>query len=307
MNKYAAIDLGTNTFHLLIVSFGLNGEIIEHLRDRQYIHLAENGIDLIGQAAIERALNCIILFNEHLSKHDIASINCTGTAALRTASNGKALCMEITKISGFEVDIIDGIQEARYIYQGVQQAVPTISQGNHIIMDIGGGSVEFIIIKNGHFYWSNSYPVGIAVLKRRFHKNEPISKAEIDSIDFFLERHLRKFIYECKYLEFDSLIGASGSFEVLSNMMGNSNSENLSVDIPKELFENTYDDLISLDLTERLNRSDIPQDRASLIIVAFHLMKFILSKIKIKKITVSAYALKEGVLIGMKEKGLINF
>lgn len=301
MVKYAAIDLGTNTFHLLIASFDGGGNLIEHFRDRQYIHLAEEGIETIGEKAFQRAMECVKTFSKYLERYEIRKVNCTGTAALRTASNGPELVAKIKDLTNMDVNIIDGIKEARYIYEGVKLAVPQTKSGNHIIMDIGGGSVEFIIVKNGHFHWSNSFPIGIAVLKRQFHHQDPITDKEIESINAFIDQHVQKLYHIVKHLKIHSLIGASGSFEVLSGMKSIGYSDHLSIDIPVPFFMDIYNGLIHTNLEERLFREDIPNDRAHLIIVAFHLMKRILEKIEFQKITVSAYAMKEGILAEMRE------
>ena len=301
MDKYAVIDLGTNTFHLLIASINSQGKIITHHRLRKYIHLAQDGIKKIGSEPYQKAVSCIAEFKEIIDQFNITNVKCSGTAALRTASNGPKLVAEIFKISQIEIDIIDGLTEAKYIYQGVSLAAPYLKNGNHLIMDIGGGSVEFIIIKEGHFHWSGSFNVGIAVLKRKFHHSEPIHSEEIQSINSFLINNLAKFIYVAKNIKFDSLIGASGSFEVLKGMSEMLPEDQLIYDIPTPYFNKIYKELLGLTLNERLLRNDIPKDRAPLIIVAFQLIKFILSQFQFNKIVVSAYAMKEGMLREMIE------
>lgn len=300
MDKFAAIDLGTNTFHLLIASFDDKGKLIEHFRDRRYIHLAKDGIETISEDAFSRAIHCITDFHKHLIHYNIRNVTCMGTAALRTATNGQELVNQIQSDTGLTVTIIDGIKEARYIYEGVKLAVPATAAGNHVIMDIGGGSVEFIVIRRGHFYWSNSYPIGIAVLKRLFHKNDPITEKEIAEINQFLESHLKKFIHTVTNMEIDGLIGASGSFEVLAGMHKAGYTDQLSTDIPIPFFGDIYTNLINTTNEERLARTDIPNDRVALVIVAFHLMKYIIDKVKFKRIIVSAYAMKEGILSEMR-------
>ncbi|GLR19231.1 Ppx/GppA phosphatase family protein [Portibacter lacus] len=295
MDKYAALDLGTNTFHLLIASFNSDNQLIEHFRKREYIHLAQDGIEEIGQEPYDKAIACIKDFTEILSFYDIKEVACSGTAALRTAKNGPDLVHAIKEISGIKVNVIDGITEAKYIYEGVSLAIPETKEGNHLIMDIGGGSVEFIVIKNGHFYWSNSYPIGIAVLKRHFHKTEPISRDEIMLINQYIRDEIGKLLYICRRINFTSLIGASGSFEVLSEMV-HSDKNKLYVDISIDHFTDFYEEVIHQNLEERLARPDIPADRAALIIVAFQLIQFILSHTKCDHITVSKYAMKEGML-----------
>jgi exopolyphosphatase/guanosine-5'-triphosphate,3'-diphosphate pyrophosphatase len=299
MNKLAALDLGTNTFHLLIASFNEEGHLVEHFRKRAYIHLAADGIKKIGDEPFKRAVDCIKDFSEILQEHDIKAISCSGTAAMRTASNGPDLVKAIYDISGIKVKVINGLAEAKFIYKGIALAIPEIKDGNHLLMDIGGGSVEFIVIKDGHYYWSDSYPIGIAILKREFHQSEPIDRDEILLINQFIRDKIGKLLYTCRRLKFKSLIGASGSFEVLSAMT--SAEENaLKVEVPMDLFVDTYDSLITQNLEERLARPDVPEDRASLIVVAFQIIEFILSQIKCEKIQVSKYAMKEGMLVSLK-------
>ena len=301
MDKFAALDLGTNTFHLLIASFSEEGRLIEHYRKRYYIHLAADGIRKIGDEPYARAISCIKDFAKTLALYEIKAVSCSGTAAMRTASNGPDLVKEIRDISGINVTIIDGITEAKFIYKGASLAVPETKKGNHLIMDIGGGSVEFIIIKNGHYYWSDSYEIGIAILKKEFHNNEPISRDEIMLINQFIRDSVGKLLFTCRRIKFASLIGASGSFEVLSNMCSTPD-DSLCVDVPLDFFAKTYDGLIGQNLEERLARPDIPNDRATLIIVAFQLMYFILSHMKCSKIQVSKYAMKEGMLKTLYDK-----
>jgi exopolyphosphatase/guanosine-5'-triphosphate,3'-diphosphate pyrophosphatase len=303
MDKFAALDLGTNTFHLLIASFTEEGNLIEHYRKREYIHLAADGIRTIGDEPFDRALRCIKNFSEVLNQHVIREISCSGTAAMRTASNGPDLVKAIFDISGIRVNVIDGITEARYIYEGISLAIPETKYGNHLLMDIGGGSVEFIVIKDGHYLWSDSYPIGIAVLKREFHKSEPISSDEIRLINQFIRDKIGKLLYTCRRIKFKSLVGASGSFEVLADL-ASAPPDALSVDVSLDLFLATYESLISQTLEERLSRPDIPNDRATLIVVAFQLMEYVLSQVKCEKIQVSKYAMKEGMLASLRRKYL---
>jgi len=301
MDKYAALDLGTNTFHLLIASFDNEGRLIEHYRKRHYIYLAKDGIEKISDQAYERAITCIKEFSNVLKDHNLVGITCSGTAALRTATNGTTLVREIKEISGIEVDVIDGITEARYIYDGVSLALPRMKQGNFLIMDIGGGSVEFIVIKDGHFFWSNSYPIGIAVLKREYHLTEPIARDEVILINQFIRDNIAKLTYVCRGMHFESLVGASGSFEVLAGI-SECDDNALSKKIALDNFEDLYEELIPLDLQERLKRSDIPDNRAHLIVVAFQLIHYLLTQIKCDNIIVSKYAMKEGMLSQLAQK-----
>ena len=163
MKKYGVIDLGTNTFHLLIIETDDTDAFREIYREQHFVKLAEDGIGTIGAAPYARALKVMQDFEEVLDKQQVSGLCAFGTAALRTARNGQAFIEEVKTLTGIEVELITGDREAELIHKGVLQAVPFSSEC-WLIMDIGGGSVEFIIADKNEMYWAQSFPIGVAVL-----------------------------------------------------------------------------------------------------------------------------------------------
>ena len=123
-NRFGVIDLGTNTFHLLIIEKSSLGTSHEIARERIFIKLASEGIETIGAAPFQRGLKAMIRFSEILKEYQVSNIKAIGTAALRTASNGKDFVQLIFKKTGIQIELIDGTEEARLIYQGVKEAFP---------------------------------------------------------------------------------------------------------------------------------------------------------------------------------------
>lgn len=145
-SRLAVIDLGSNTFHLLIVdvdSFGMWQTI---LKDRRYVKLASGGIDFIDDAAIGRAISVMVEFSERIQGMDVLHTIALGTAALREARNGLDVVERIQTASGIPIELIDGHQEAYYIWKGITSSLPGLYRPC-LIMDIGGGSVEFIFTR----------------------------------------------------------------------------------------------------------------------------------------------------------------
>ena len=165
-SKYAVIDFGTNTFHLLIVEAREDGQFIELHRERIFVKLAEDGIERIGDKAFVRALQAMQRYREILDDYQVENIKAIGTAALRTALNGQEFIDTVWKNSKIKIHLIDGQEEARLIHLGVNQAVD-IGNDTALIMDIGGGSVEFIISDKLGVKWADSFPIGVAVLFKR--------------------------------------------------------------------------------------------------------------------------------------------
>jgi len=218
LEKYAVIDLGSNTFHLLIVErkeLGFN----ELYRERVYTKLAKGGSNIILDDSFAKGIACLKSFRKKIDEFKVTSYRALGTAALRTASNGRDFISEALSTANIKIELIDGDEEAFLIAQGVQSAIH-ISSEPHLIMDIGGGSVEFILLSEGIIKWKQSFPIGLAILKAKFHQSEPISSEEMQTMQFFLDEQLLPLKKELDAIgTIKSLIGASGSFEVIQAIL----------------------------------------------------------------------------------------
>ncbi|MFK8010167.1 MAG: phosphatase [Saprospiraceae bacterium] len=299
MNRYGVIDLGTNTFHLLIIDVNEKGESAELFRERIFVKLAEDGIEKIGDKAYLRGLQALSHFQTMLLKHQVENVNAFGTAALRTASNGKDFITDAKSESGISIQLIPGTEEARLIHLGVKQAVE-LGDKKGLIMDIGGGSVEFIIADKNEVFWAESFPIGVAVLYNGFHQEEPISTKEIETLNLYLEQTLQPLFKVLKDHKITYLVGASGTFDVLEKVLPNAQKTNLSATINVENFPPIYQKTLKMNMEERRAEESIPVTRADMIVVALILIDFIIKKVAIEKILVSAYAMKEGILWEMR-------
>lgn len=293
--KYAVIDLGTNTFHLLIIDSSAGDLTNEVYRERIFVKLAEDGIETIGKNAYQRGLDALTHFQKIITEHQVKEIKAFGTAALRTASNGNGFVHEVQSKIGLTIQLIPGTEEARLIHLGVTQAVE-LGDEKGLIMDIGGGSVEFIIADKNEVFWAQSFPIGVAVLHNIFHKKEPIHPVEIEMIHVHLKETLRPLFQVLKKHKTPRLVGASGTFDVLENLLPHLQKTDLSASIDVKSFHPLYDEIIKMNMEERRSAEGIPLSRADMIVVAMVLINFIIEKADIEKIMVSAYAMKEGIL-----------
>ncbi len=296
--KLAVIDLGTNTFHLLIVQPAANGQFEECFRKRVFVQLAEDGIEKIGEKAFERGLNTLKEYKKILDEHGVEKVQAFGTAALRRANNASEFRAAIKKATGIEVEVISGNAEAQLITKGVRQAVPFGKQ-TVLIMDIGGGSVEFILANDEEIFWAQSFQVGVAVLHHEFHKSDPIDKTEIQKTEAFLDEQLQPLWQILQKYSPDILVGASGTFDVLEAMLIEHKPDPLHTMIQAKDFYPIHDKIVAATLAERLKMDKLPSQRAKLIVIALILIKTVLQHIEIEKIAVSMYAMKEGMLAEM--------
>jgi len=298
MARYGVIDLGTNTFHLLIVEKRDAFSFVEIYRERRFIKLAEEGIERIGPAAYGRGLAAIRAYHAHMEQYGVERVRATGTAALRTASNGLQFIRQVGAETGIQVDLISGDEEARLIHLGVVQAIP-FGREARLIMDIGGGSVEFIIADGQAVHWAGSFPVGLAVLNRRFHHSDPIEAEEISALHAFLERELLPLYKALERYPIFDLVGASGSFEILENMMTTREEGDNKINLSCEDFHALLSRFLPTSLDERLAIPQLPASRADMFIVALLLLEHVLRKSQASRIAISRYAMKEGMLYEM--------
>jgi exopolyphosphatase/guanosine-5'-triphosphate,3'-diphosphate pyrophosphatase len=298
MRKVAVIDLGTNTFHLLIVELQVEG-FRELYRERRFIKLAEEGIETIGDAAFARALAAITAYAKKVAEMDVAEVQAFGTAALRTAANGPQLMQEIKEKTGISIQLIDGDKEASLIHQGVIQVVP-MRKEPMMIMDIGGGSVEFIIADQEQVHWAQSFPIGVAVLYKRFHQTDPISSQQKIDLYHFLDQTLKPLKTALKEHPVQELVGASGTFDVLENMVTEKKPCPHCAEIDTDRLRLVTGYIVASDLATRTAMDKMPPERADLIVVALLLIDYVCKLAGIQKIYVSAYAMKEGMIAEMR-------
>jgi len=298
MKRAAVIDLGTNTFHILIAEQLADGTFQDVYRERKFVKLAEDGISKIGPNPYQRGLDALIHFQKIIQEKKVNQIKVFGTAALRTASNGKAFIQDSKEKANIEIELIAGSEEARLIHLGVTQAIQ-LGNEKGLIMDIGGGSVEFIIADKNQVFWAESFPIGVAVLYKTYHQDEPISTIELQILKAFFDDMLQPLFSILKKYETPNLIGASGTFDVLEKILPLEQKNKLSAIIDVQHFAPLYQKVIQMNLEERRSQQDIPDTRSDMIVVALVLIDYIIHKANIKKIMVSSYAMKEGILSEM--------
>lgn len=301
MKRFGVIDLGTNTFHLLIAEPDERGGFRELYRERHFIKLAEEGIEKIGAGAFERGLQAMQNFKSKLIDYQVFKTQAIGTAALRTASNGMDFITQVQALTGIEVQLITGDREAELIHTGVMRAIPVVDE-RMLIMDIGGGSVEFIIADQHEVFWAQSFPVGVAILYKNYHKSDPITIEEIENIHSFLNQQLKPLQAALTQYPLQLLVGASGTFDVLENILVKNKTHPHHSHLTAHAFPAFYTKIIQTTIAERLSMEGMPAERADMIVVALVLLNHVLLSAQIQHVIISAFAMKEGILHEMMQE-----
>ena len=298
--RIAVLDLGTNTFNLLIAEVSRSSFAVLY-KAETFVHIGEEGLDRIGDNAFQRALEQIRKYQEVIKKYEVSKIIGFGTAAMRRASNGEELEKAIKSICPMELRRISGDEEAELIFLGVRQAVPLYTQPV-LIMDIGGGSTEFIVADKDHIFWKQSFPVGASVLKQKFHHHEPIAPEEVQALKNYLGEELASLVKQLRLFQPKKLIGASGSFDTFASIVAYAfdhhifPAEKTSFQITASQFQTVKQKIIAGNLQERLAIPGMISFRAPMIVVAAILTDFVMEISRLHDVTQSAYALKEGAM-----------
>lgn len=283
---------------MLITDIDENENLIEVYRERAFTFLSDGGIERIREERILEGLKVLESFQRKINQYNPIKLRVIGTAVLRSASNRKDFINGAQRILGVPVEIIDGDTEADYIYKGITIS-KTLHHGRHLIMDVGGGSTEFIWIEDNKKILAQSFTLGAGVLHAKFHKNDPISDQEITDITSHIQKTIDTFYQKCKDSPLSSLVGASGSFEILESMMSHEVSTTEVTKVNLDTFKNLHNIIVHSSKEERLKMPGLPLERVKLIVVGMILKKTIIDLFKPQYILVSPYALKEGILMEM--------
>ena len=299
--RIAIVDLGTNTFNLLIVQ--TNGENhYQTLHNSKFaVKLGEGGIDLksIAPEAWKRGLKAIEAHVLTIEAYSVDKVFAFATSATRDADNGLAFVEEIYKKHNLKVEIIKGEKEARLIYQGVRQSMD-LGDSINLILDIGGGSNELILCNAKQAFWMHSFNLGIQRLLHQFNPSDPIAPEEVTEIEHFLDNEL-KLLFEsaAKYTPV-RLIGSSGSFDTFRSVLASTGAIPFTktnfAEIPLIDYQKLHQALLKSTRDERLIMKGMEPIRVDFIVIGSIFTHYIINRLGITSIFQSDFALKEGAL-----------
>jgi len=296
----AILDFGTNTFNLLIAE-RKNRSFNIIYTSKQPVKLGRGGIQInrITPDAFERGFVAIQMHMESIKKYEVEEIRAFATSAIRNASNGQQFVDEVEKRFEFKVKVIPGNREAELIYKGVRQAFP-MNKKKAMILDIGGGSNEFIICNDQGISWKHSFELGMARILELFDLPDPITHEEIHALEAYFKHELGPLFEAVKKEKPRTLIGASGSFDTFYAMMSIRNGVLTDGDhshpLPMPEFRRIRQQLVRSSHAERLNMPGMEPVRVDMIVAAVIFVSFVIRECNIKQLVQSNFALKEGVI-----------
>lgn len=309
MSEHIAIlDLGTNTFNLLIAGQTTDGLKMIH-QSKEISRLGEGGIDKheIIPVAFARGIDALKKHRVTIDTFSCSTVFAFATSAVRDAVNGKLFVQKAEEETGIKITIIDGEREAGLIWEGARNAMKITEPA--LIMDIGGGSVELIIGDSEKIYWKKSYPTGVSRLKECFNFSDPADNEEISLLKNFLDKDVNEICNHCQSFKVKNLIGCSGSFDSYADMICSKKTGSRFDSLHLTFFSFNYSEIIVL-LEEIISTSDEERQhiqglspmRRDFIVYGAILTQMVIEKCHIKNVFLSAYSLKEGVFFSQLNK-----
>lgn len=290
----AVIDLGTNTFNLLIAR--IEEDYFEILwSGKEGVALGMGGINekRIAADAFERGLETLNRFKQICEDWKVVQINAIGTSALRDATNSIDFLEKVKELTNIDIEIVSGEAEAELIYRGVSLTYQF--QHPAMIMDIGGGSTEFIFADKNGIFDLISLNIGVSRMFQEFQTRDPLTIDDAKNIENWLEEKVNGYFDE---KQIDIIIGASGTFETFYELIHNTDfpSKTNAVELSREELDSCLDNIIRSTQAERDKNDRIIPIRKKMAPIAAVKTRWILNKLAVKQVVISPCSLKEGAL-----------
>ena len=300
----AAIDIGTNSIHLVVARPAGNNRFEILARDKEVVRLGSGSGDMkeLHLDAIERGVAALGRFRRVADTFG-AEVHAVATSAVREAENRDEFLEAALVKAGIKIEVISGVEEARLIHLGVLQAVPVFDQ-QVLVVDIGGGSTEFIVGKGGDGVAARSLKVGAIRLTERFFGKEPVKKKAVDDARKFVKSYLPRVEQMVEAAGgFEVAVGSSGTilnvFEMVRARRGG--EARRQVGMPSFTVDDlaeVVDDLASRPrVADRLAVPGLDPRRADIILGGVVVLEQVFRGFGIDELVVSDYALREGVLL----------
>jgi exopolyphosphatase/guanosine-5'-triphosphate,3'-diphosphate pyrophosphatase len=325
--RIAAIDIGSNSIHMIVAEADVEGGITTLWRMKEMVGLGRETFPAraISRETIERAMAILARFQQAAQQRQCERICAVATSAVREASNGGDFIERIGRTLGMDVRVISGREEARLIYLGVRHAMP-LKGGPHLIVDIGGGSVELIVGDHRRHLLLASRKLGAARMTAQFIKSDKITDAERAALLEHYKNELAPIIGEIINLKPIKAIGTSGTLENLAAMSAppppgaaagsdgaassaavNGNGQlNVSGSVPatprprfieRTAFGDMFETLLRSSSKQRAAMHGLDEGRRDQIVAGALLVRELLRRLHLRRIQICPAALREGILV----------
>lgn len=296
LTRAAAIDIGSNGIRMVVAEMG-DGAIREIESVRAAVRLGEDAFTLkqISPATCDAVVQAFERFRRVLDRHDVQRVRAVATSAMRDSSNGRQLVARIKQATGIDVRIISGIEEAQVVYAGVAATVG-LEGCTALLIDMGGGSVEVTVTRDGHPIGCETLPLGAVRLLQRM-RDLQIAEGEIDPlIARFRGAVVNLIETELEGQQPELCVGTGGNLECLARLRGPMLGKTKTDKVKLADLDPMLGRLLTMKVSQRIDELQLRPDRADVIAIAAMVLRMILSAAGIKKMLVPGIGLKDGLL-----------
>ena len=306
--KLASIDIGSNSIHLAVVQ-AIEGQHLQIVdREKEMVRLGSGTLrqHQLSQDTIDRAIETLRRFKQMAEANRVERIIATATSAVRESRNADEFIERVRTEVGLEVDVLPGVEEARLIALAVSE-VTDFNNQRALIVDIGGGSTEFIVTSGQEPELLLSVRMGAVRLTEKFITTDPISEKERERLAGMMRVDLTRAVWEIKNVGFDFVIGTSGTVlnivdAIVQGEPGPEHRapagfESFSHTITLEQLKRFNARLIGMPLKQRRRIPGLEKERADIIIAGALLLEVILTELNIQEIRSCDWSLREGVVL----------
>ena len=292
-DSYAALDLGSNSFHLLIASFHEDKlRVIDRHKDMVRLAAGLDDDGRLSDSAQERALESLAKMADRLRGVPRRQIRIVGTNTLRAATNANEFMAKAESVLGLPINIISGTEEARLVYIGVANDFAPEKQ-RRLVMDIGGGSTELVIGTNTPRQLE-SLPMGCVSFSMRYFKNGDISEKAFKKAVNAARQMIGPYVEPFRG-QWDEAVGASGTIRSIGKILAEQQFSEAGY-ISAEGLEKLKDQVLTIDHSHKLNIPGLSDDRKEVFVGGLAVLYALFQELDMQGLHVSAYAIREGIV-----------
>ena len=291
--KIGVIDIGSNSIKMIIANNDKGMTIEKELKD--YVILSEKVNNMLTEDKMNEAITTLIKFTHECE--DANKIIAVATEAVRSSANQQNFVDKVKQLVGLDIRVLKGQEEAYYDYFAT---INSMKIANHdLIIDVGGGSTELILVKDGNIEHSISLPFGVVTLTDMFNLHDELTNIQENELKNFIDVFFDKLDW-IKNINCPNLIGIGGSITNIGNIHLAKNKNGLQLSptnsISSKEFKEIYNKLKHKTNDERLKEKGLSKEEVNFVVCAAQIVTILINRLKIKNIIFSKNGVREGLV-----------
>jgi len=300
MTIFAAIDIGSNAMRLALCTVSKDGDVEKLENYREPVRLGQDvfSAGAISDDTMRRAIAALKRFQEIMREQRAAAVRAVATSALREASNRQLFVDRVVEETGLHLEVIPGEEEARLVHLAVSRAVDLRGK-TALLIDIGGGSVELTLTRNGEVVFSDSVNMGTVRLLHLLGQQKHTPKTFGRLVRKYAESIHRRLSIELEETKVDCFVGTGGNIEAFGEIIGEKPQKGGLARVAFAKLEEVLDRLVPMTFEERIENFGFRPDRADVIVPAGVVLLEVMKHVEAKELIVAGVGLKDGILLDL--------